>query len=55
LILDALDFPESLLETAKSSVPSYGLQMFGGTHVFEDLEKAKIFKSAMEKIRQTIE
>jgi hypothetical protein len=54
LILDALDFSDSLLETAKSSVPSYGLQMFGGAQIFADPSKAAVFKSTVAQIRQAI-
>ena len=54
LILDALDFPESLLQTTKSTVPSYGLQMFGGVQVFEDPAKRMIFKEAVEQISSAI-
>ena len=52
LILDALDFPDSLLATTESPVPSWGLQMFGGAQVFDDPIKAKIFRTAAEKIQQ---
>jgi hypothetical protein len=51
LILDALDFPDSLLAVAQSNVPSYGIQMFNGGRVFNDPEKAGVFKSAVERIR----
>ncbi len=54
LILDALDFPASLLETAESSVPSWGLQMFGGATVFADPAKADIFRKAVERMRERI-
>ena len=54
LILDALDFPESLLSTAQSSVPSWGLQLFSGAKVFEDSSKAKIFRKAVDEIRKKI-
>ena len=52
LILDALDFPDSLLETARSLIPSFGLQMFNGTQIFDDPAKAEIFRNAVERIRQ---
>jgi hypothetical protein len=52
LILDALDFPESLLATAESSHPSWGIQLFGGARVFSELEQARIFGRAVEKIQQ---
>ncbi len=54
LILDVLDFPGSLEEMAKSSVPSWGLQMFGGAQVFGDPAKAEVFITAVKQIRQTI-
>ena len=54
LILDALDFPESLTETANSPIPSWGIQLFGGAAVFEDSQRAEIFRSAVDKIRARI-
>ena len=54
LILDALDFPASLLETAASTRPSWGVQIFGGAQIFGDLEQARIFQSAVEQIRGAI-
>lgn len=54
LILDALDFPKSLLETAKSTVPSWGLQMFDGAKIFADPTRAEIFRTAVEEIKQVI-
>lgn len=51
LILDALDYPESLTKSAASQVPSYGLQMFGGAPLFQDPDKAILFKQAVEVIR----
>jgi hypothetical protein len=54
LILDALDFPESLEETAHSSIPTWGFQLFGGAQVFGDPEKAKIFRSAVETVQKRI-
>jgi hypothetical protein len=52
LILDALDFPDSLLATAESAVSSWGLQMFGGAQIFGDPIKGEIFRSAIETIQQ---
>jgi hypothetical protein len=46
LILDVLDFPDSLLATVESSVPSWGLQLFGGGRVFSDPAQAEIYKQA---------
>jgi hypothetical protein len=54
LILDALDFPESLEETAHSSIPTWGFQLFGGAQVFGDPEKARIFRSAVETVQKRI-
>ena len=54
LILDALDFPKSLLATSESVVPSWGLQMFAGAQIFGDPTKAEIFRSAVEAIQQKI-
>ena len=54
LILDVLDFPDSLLETAKSNIPSWGFQMFGGEHVFADEEKAHLFKASIETIKSKL-
>lgn len=54
LILDVLDFPDSLLETAKSNIPSWGFQMFGGEHVFADEEKAHLFKTSIETIKSKL-
>jgi hypothetical protein len=54
LILDALDFPDSLLATAEAAQPSWGLQLFGGAQVFSDPKQAQIFAAAVEQIRQRI-
>jgi len=54
LILDALDYPESLAETSASPQPTWGLQMFGGAKVFADEAWASIFRGAVDQIRGTI-
>jgi hypothetical protein len=54
LILDALDFPASIQETAAAAQPTWGLQLFGGTKVFGDREQARIFREAVERIRAAI-
>jgi hypothetical protein len=54
LILDALDFPESLLTVSQSSLASYGIQMFNGWQVFSEPGNAEIFRSAVERIREII-
>ena len=50
LILDALDFPDSLLATAESDRPSWGLQLYGGAEIFDDPEQGAIFREAVEAI-----
>ncbi len=54
LILDALDFPDSLLAAAGSTVPGCGIQMFNGAQVFSQPEGAGVFKSAVEEIRERL-
>lgn len=54
LILDAGDGPESLLATASSTSPSWGLQIFSGAEVFASAERALDFQAAVEQIRETI-
>lgn len=51
LILDALDYSESLKETAASNVPSWGIQLFAGAPLFHDPDKALTFKHSVEAIR----
>ncbi len=51
LILDALDFPDSLTATAAAAVPSWGLQMFGGADIFRDPAKAEVFRTAVNQIQ----
>ena len=52
LILDALDAPASLLETAAAAHPSWGLQVFGGASIFADPARAQVFQSAVAQIRR---
>lgn len=54
LILDVFDFPASLLATARSSAPSWGIQVFGGEHVFAAVEGRQTFAQAVQQIRHTI-
>ena len=54
LILDAQDFPDSLLALADSEPASYGIQMFGGARIFAELDQARIFREAVEVIRQSL-
>jgi hypothetical protein len=51
LILDALDYPQSLQSVAASPRPSWGVQLFGGAQVFGDPERAQIFAAAVEEMR----
>ncbi len=52
LILDAMDYPDSLLAAADARNPSWGIQIFGGAQVFADPQHAQVFRSAAEHIRQ---
>ena len=52
LILDTLDFPAGLEETSRSPVPSWGIQMFGGSSLFEEPGKRQVFRRAVERIRE---
>lgn len=52
LILDALDFPDSLLATADSTRPSWGIQLYGGASVFSDPEQVRVFGEAVERLRR---
>ena len=54
LILDALDFPDSLLAIADSPRPSWGLQMFGGAQVFGDPDQARVFQECVDQIHRRI-
>lgn len=55
LILDALDGTGPLSETAKSSVPSWGLQVFGGAAIFADDESANIFQQTRHQIEERLQ
>ncbi len=50
LILDALDGPESIRQTAQSTSPSWGLQVFGGAQLFSDAALGQSFRDAVERI-----
>jgi hypothetical protein len=51
LILDALDGPASMTETAAATRPSWGLQVFGGASIFADPASARVFRDAVAQIR----
>jgi hypothetical protein len=50
LILDAIDFPESLLAIVDAEPLSWGVQVFGGAAVFDNPEWAELFRSAVEQM-----
>ncbi len=54
LILDALDFPDSLAATGESSMPSYGLQVFGGAQIFANPAWATLFRTVVDKIQTAL-
>jgi hypothetical protein len=54
LILDAQDGPASLIETAASARPSWGLQVFDGASLFADPAFVQVFQSAVGRIRAAI-
>ena len=54
LILDVLDYPRSMEESAGSPIPSWGIQLFGGAKVFADSQWATTFAMAVERIRQNV-
>lgn len=51
LILDALDFPDSLVETGEAQPPSWGLQVFSGAKIFENPEWGNLFQQVVEQLR----
>jgi len=55
LILDVLDYPDSLLETTNASRVSWGIQLFGGAAVLKDTVQAQIFRGAVDRIRQQLD
>ena len=54
LILDALEYPDSLLAAAQSAVPSRGIQVFSGDRIFSDPAWAAIFAKAVGQIREKL-
>jgi hypothetical protein len=52
LILDALDGPDTLRETAAAQHASHGLQVFDGARVFREPDLAAEFASAVERISE---
>lgn len=54
LILDILEFPASLQAAAELSVPSWGVQVYGGRDIFADPGKGAAFAAAVQKMRRRI-
>lgn len=54
LILDALDFPDSLVETGTAQPPSWGLQVFSGAKIFENPAWAHQFSDVVKQIQGRI-
>ena len=54
LILDALDFPDSLVETGQAQPPSWGLQVFSGVKIFENAEWARQFSDVVQQIQRRL-
>jgi hypothetical protein len=55
LILDALDYPASLLAAAEAVNPSWGIQLFGGSKIFSDPAQAQVFHKALERIQNRLQ
>jgi hypothetical protein len=51
LILDALDFPASIIAAGESAQTSWGIQLFDGAQVFSDPDRAGVFSDAVDRIR----
>lgn len=51
LILDVLEFPDSLEAVAEFHSPGLGVQVFGGAKIFADPVQGAAFAAAVEKIR----
>lgn len=50
LILDALDFPDSLIETGEAQPPSWGVQVFSGVQIFANQDWARLFQQTVKQI-----
>ena len=51
LILDALDFPDSLRATGEAQPPSWGLQVFNGAQMFVKPDWAALFQQVVNQIQ----
>jgi hypothetical protein len=54
LILDAQDFPDSLVSVGESSNPSWGVQVFAGAQIFNDLENANLFREVVDRMHKRV-
>ncbi len=54
LILDALDFPDSLVATGEAEPASWGLQVFNGAQIFANPAWARQFQQIVGEIRATL-
>jgi hypothetical protein len=54
LILDYLDYPSSLLAMLSSRVPSFGMQIFGGSRIFADGAAARQFAEGVSRSRAVL-
>ncbi|MEZ4730530.1 MAG: hypothetical protein R3E79_25680 [Caldilineaceae bacterium] len=55
LILDALDFPDSLLATGKAQPASWGLQVFGGAQIFANPAWGEAFRRVVQQIHTQLD
>jgi hypothetical protein len=55
LILDVLEYPDSLMATAGSLIPSLGVQIYGGAEIFRDEKRAGGFAQAVKEIQMRLE
>ena len=51
LILDSMDFPDSMEQTVLSSVPSKGIQMFSGAEIFKNKTSIEAFARYADILR----
>lgn len=54
LILDVLDYPDSLLAVAESASRGWGIQLFGGASLFRDPGQAEVFRDAVRRIGRRV-
>ena len=52
MILDVLEFPESLWSAAASARPSWGIQIYGGAAIFADVARTEQFAAAVAQMQQ---